>query len=73
MCVGPLLVVVGMAMSVENRLNEERERVGGVERQLVVWLEDNGMNDPHGYFTRQLATMAADHQVHISHIQTSYR
>lgn len=63
-CVGPAMVVVGMAMCVENRQNEEREGAGGVERQFVVWLEDNGMNDPHGYFTRQLATMAEDHQVH---------
>ena len=52
-----------MTVSVENRLDEEREGVGGLERQLVVWLEENGMNDPHGYFTRQLATMAANHQV----------
>ena len=56
-------MIVGMVMSVE----EEGGGGGGgeVERHLVAWLERNGVQDPHGYFTRQLATMASTHQVEI--------
>ena len=63
-CAGPALVIVGMVMSVESR-GEEGEGGRELERQLVAWLEGNGMDDPHGYFTRQLATMA---EVHVQYI-----
>ena len=57
-------MIVGMVMSVEER-GGGGERGGDVERWLVAWLEGNGVVDPHGYFTRQLATMAHTQQVNI--------
>ena len=57
--IDPVLVMVGMVMSVEER----RGGGGEVERKLVAWLEGSGMEDPHGYFTRQLGKMADTHQV----------
>ena len=47
---------------------EERGGGGGgvVERELVAWLERNGMEDPHGYFTRHLAHTATSQQVYIA-------
>ena len=63
----PVLVMVGMVASVE-----ERGGGGGgeVERELMTWLERNGVEDPHGYFTRHLTHTAASHQVYTQYPHT---
>ena len=52
------MVIVGMVGSVEERLGGG----GGVGRELVSWLEMNGVNDPHGYFTRHLSLTTSNSQ-----------
>lgn len=64
MCVGPAVVIVGMVMAVEEGMGGEKGDKGEVKREFVGWLERNGIEDRHGYFTRHLTTMVHTHQVY---------
>ena len=58
---GPTVVIVGMVASVEERVGGG----GGVESELVDWLERCGVVDPYCYFTRHLSLTASSHQVSV--------